>query len=305
MKKILCFRNSRLGDYLISIPSLKLIREKNKGSKIYYLSDRSDFYKSLPKNIEQDKIVDQFIFYKNNYFSFLKLFFFLRSIKFDKLYYLQEKPNLYRELRDFLFFYMLNIKKNYGFFFKQKDYKKLNETTQLSQRINLEIKKTKVQKLSKISKNFSKRLLDFQYLTISIGGFSQPMIWNNNNWAILLKLILNNYKSKIIILGTKKDISFANFLSMVNKKRVISLCGKTKLNELFNIIKFSDMHITNDNGSMHVATLYEKKTICLFNNHDPEGKWYPINKNAFVLRDKNNVNNIKPNKVFQIFLRLI
>ena len=46
MKKILCFRNSRLGDYLISLPSLKL-KQENNDSKIYYLSDKSDFYKSL------------------------------------------------------------------------------------------------------------------------------------------------------------------------------------------------------------------------------------------------------------------
>ena len=62
MKKILCFRNSRLGDYLISLPSLKLIKQENNDSKIYYLSDKSDFYKSLPTIIEKNKIVDKFIF---------------------------------------------------------------------------------------------------------------------------------------------------------------------------------------------------------------------------------------------------
>ena len=32
------------------------------------------------------------------------------------------------------------------------------------------------------------------------------------------------------------------------------------------------MHITNDNGSMHISTLYSKETIYLFSNHDPKGK---------------------------------
>ena len=36
---------------------------------------------------------------------------------------------------------------------------------------------------------------------------------------------------------------------------------------------------------MHVASLYSK-TLCLFNNHDPLGKWYPANKNAIIIRPK-------------------
>ena len=42
-------------------------------------------------------------------------------------------------------------------------------------------------------------------------------------------------------------------------KKIISLCGKTNLDKLLNLIKFSKTHITNDNGSMHVATCFKKK----------------------------------------------
>ena len=62
MKKILCFRNSKLGDYLISIPALKLIRKKYPNCKIYYLLVKNNFMPNLPKIIENKKIVDEFIF---------------------------------------------------------------------------------------------------------------------------------------------------------------------------------------------------------------------------------------------------
>ena len=45
---------------------------------------------------------------------------------------------------------------------------------------------------------------------------------------------------------------------------------------------------------MHVATLFQKKTICLFNNHDLIGKWYPLNKNAIILKDNNGYIIAKP-----------
>ena len=304
MKKILCFRNSRLGDFLVSLPTLNLIKKINKDCKIYYLSDKSILYKSLPKYLGKKKLVDKFIFYENNILSFIKLFFLLRSLKFDTIYYIREKPNIFRELRDYIFFFLLNIKNRKGFFINRKDYKIYNETTQITQRINEKITSTEVKYLSKIQLTKTKPLLNYEYITISIGGFSQPKIWKKNYWSIFLRLIVNKSNLKIVIIGTNKDIKIANSLSLINKKKIISMCGKTNISELFNLIRFSKIHITNDNGSMHVASLFEKKTICLFNNHDPKGKWNPINKNAIVLRNEFGINEIKPIKVFNNFLRI-
>ena len=48
-----------------------------------------------------------------------------------------------------------------------------------------------------------------------------------------------------------------------------------------------------------------KKTICLFNNHDPIGKWYPVNKNSIVIRPKKGVNTISPYFVFSKIKNLL
>ena len=89
------------------------------------------------------------------------------------------------------------------------------------------------------------------------------------------------------------------------KKKIINLCDKTNIKDLINIIKFSKYHITNDNGSMHIATLFKKKTICLFNNHDPIGKWYPVNRNAIILRPKKGIHMINSYKVFNRLIQSI
>ena len=62
--KIICFRNSKLGDYLISIPTLQLIKKKFGSCNLIYLSDFNKNCKYLPKNIEDNKIVDSFFFIK-------------------------------------------------------------------------------------------------------------------------------------------------------------------------------------------------------------------------------------------------
>ena len=67
MKKIICFRNSKLGDYIVSIPALELIRKKNPNCKIFYLLAQNRFSPDLPKEIENNKIVDEFIYFKHNF----------------------------------------------------------------------------------------------------------------------------------------------------------------------------------------------------------------------------------------------
>ena len=305
MKKIICFRNSKLGDYLISIPALKLIRNNNPNTKIYYLCARSKFFSKLPKIINGNKIVDEFIFYDHSFWGLIKLIKYFRSKKFSKIYYIQEKPNLYRETRDFLYFYLLGIPKMYGFFQKRMNYKNNSETFQIAKRVNNKITKNKILELINLRKNIDKPILKYNYITISIGGFSQPRIWNVKYWKTLINLITANYNFKIIILGTKDDIKSSLIISSAKKNYILSLCGKTNINELINIIKYSKLHITNDNGSMHIASLFQKKTICLFNNHDPIGKWFPANKNSIILRPRTGVDSISPYKVFKKTTKLI
>jgi len=304
MKKILCYKNSKLGDYLITLPTIRLIK-KNIDYKIYYLTVKSKFYKNLPQTLEKTKVVDEFIYFNNNLLDKLKLIFFLRKKKFDEFYYLQEKSNLFREFRDYFFFNLLKIKRINGFFLKQDDYLKNSETIQIAKRVNKNITNKDIDKLGNIERLLDKPIYNKNYITISIGGFSQPAIWNLNNWSILIKLILNRFNYKIIIVGTKYDQNKANFLSRLNKKKIINLCDKTNIKDLINIIKFSKYHITNDNGSMHIATLFKKKTICLFNNHDPIGKWYPVNRNAIILRPKKGVHLINSYKVFNRLIQSI
>ena len=47
--------------------------------------------------------------------SWIKIINLLRKKKFDIFYYLQEKSNLYRETRDYLYFKLLGIKEIKGF----------------------------------------------------------------------------------------------------------------------------------------------------------------------------------------------
>ena len=74
--------------------------------------------------------------------------------------------------------------------------------------------------------------------------------------------------------GTKDDFKNGKILCKINNKKIFNYCGKLNLKKLFNIIKFSQLHITNDNGSMHISTLYNKKPYACLIIMIPKGKWY-------------------------------
>ena len=107
MKKILCYRNSKLGDFLISIPAIKLIKKKHRNCKIFYLTVKSKFYTKLPEKISNEIIVDKFIYFENTLKEKIKLINFLKNQNFSSFYYLQEKNTIYRELRDYFFFFII------------------------------------------------------------------------------------------------------------------------------------------------------------------------------------------------------
>ena len=303
MKKILCIRNSKLGDYIIAIPVLKLIRKKNLNCKIYYLSSKNNFVKELPSKIENDNIVNNFIFYEHNLVGIIKLLYKLRNFHFHKIYYLNENSSFLRNIRNYFFYLLIKTKKRIGFFYKNKDYKKFNESKQLIHRIDSKYNNLNFLNINKLNLSFSSPIIKKKYLTLSIGGFSQVKNWSLENWSRLIDLLLANSNLNIVILGTNNDIISAKYLIKKNRNRIISYCGKTNLVQLFNLIRYTKIHITNDNGSMHVASLYKKNIICLFNNHDPWGKWFPSNKEAVIIRPNNGIDNISPYKVLKILLK--
>ena len=82
MIKILVFRNSNLGDYFISVPILRIIREKFPNCHITYMTVKNRKKFELPKKIENIPIVDKFFIYKNkNYNNILEIFKLIKKVK--------------------------------------------------------------------------------------------------------------------------------------------------------------------------------------------------------------------------------
>lgn len=314
--KILIFRNSNFGDYFISIPALRLLRKKYTNSKISYLTIQNRKNFMLPSKIGNEKIVDNFILIKKNKYKSFKdlkrIIFQLKKKKFNKFIYLQEYNDFFSIMKHYIFFRLVFIPEYIGFknYFNRKSYLKESETIQITKRIFKNINIKKISNFSFLESYNEKKIIQNKYFTIAPGGFAlgrlpnqiknnKPVRWKSDKWIKLCERLILKYKNtKIVVTGTKKEEKLAKKLKSKFTKNVINKCGNTNVNEWINIIKHSDLHICQDNGSMHLATLFKKKNISLFNNHDVFGKWFPLNSNAYIIRLKGDINTIGINHVF-------
>ena len=304
--KILIYRISSLGDFIHSTPAIKLIKQNNPGSKIYFSSQKKDSVGFVTPDLLpfKKKIIDEFIFYnRDNYLSLLFFFTKIFRKKFDKLYYLTEFTTKSKEKRDYLFFKMCRIKEMYGFNLKGKNtdeersnYIKYSETYYLCKTVNKYIKPNQISYSDIFCK---KKNTNEKYITISMGGRNIKKTWQFKNWEILIKKILNKFPNlKIKIVGSKNEISNANIICKINNKQIANMCGKTTVKSLFKLINLSQYHISHDDGTMHVASVYNKPGAVIFGLTAPKGKWFPLNKKQKIFYPKKNINETNPEIVF-------
>ena len=309
MKKILIYRNSNLGDFLITIPILRKLRQKFPGCNITFMTIKNKRNFFLPKNIENKILVDDFLLFKKedykNFFQSIKLINKIKKKKFDTFIYLQEFSSFPRIFRDYIFFIFSFIPNKIGFsnYFLYRNYKKFSETIYLFKRVFDKSSVSEIKKLMFFKNEINNRIIKKKiYITISPGSISAPEKWNDKNWLKLVNLIKKKYNHiNIILTGTLSENKICNKIKKKFNYRIINLCNKTSIEELFNIIKHTRVHICQDNGSMHVASLYRKKNISIFNNHDPFGKWFPLNKKSKIISVNRSINFIKPEMVFKLF----
>jgi|TARA_B110000285_G_scaffold216900_1_gene264650 ADP-heptose:LPS heptosyltransferase len=298
LKKILIYRNSSLGDFINASPAIKLIKELNPDSKIYFASQKKNTVGFVTPNLIpiKKKFIDQFLFYEYNFLSILFFLIKIFKIKFDKLYYLNEYKFKSKEKRDFLLFKLFRIKKMYGFDKGNFDYSKFNETFYLCKIVKNDISKKEISYSGIFKKN---RFIKKKYITISLGGRNIRKSWNLKYWEFLVNKITKRFPNlNIKIVGSTNELYNANIICKINKNKITSICGKTSINLLFKVINSSSYHISHDDGTMHVASIFNKPGTAIFGITSKKGKWYPMNPKLRIFYPNKNINEIKPNFVF-------
>ena len=71
------------------------------------------------------------------------------------------------------------------------------------------------------------------------------------------------------------------------------------MKSLFKLINSSQYHISHDDGTMHVASVYKKTGAVIFGLTAPKGRWFPLNKKQKIFYPKKDINEFNPDYIFK------
>ena len=95
--------------------------------------------------------------------------------------------------------------------------------------------------------------------------------WLPERFAEVVQTLDDPTGSHWQLVGTAKDRAVAEEIAALCEKpsNVENLCGKTTLAELIAVLRASDALLTNDTGTMHLATLLGVPAVAIFGSTEP------------------------------------
>jgi ADP-heptose:LPS heptosyltransferase len=282
--RILVIKISSLGDVVLSVPSLKEIRERFPKAKIYLLTLKK--YSSL---FDRCPYIDEVIVVENDYkklINILKISNYLRRHSFDYIVDLQN--NHASHLIAFLAFpyKSLGYSLRWGKLLTKSAKLNFRDSPLTSQERVLSLIgiKLKTKKLTfwQPEEYKDKRLSTYKDI-IGI-NISASLKWQSKNWPCkhimnFIELIYKNFPSfKVILLGDSHAKEEAAKIENYLYPRPINYCGKVSLKELPSLISRLKVLVTPDTATLHLAVSLGVPTIALFG---------PTNPHRHTVKDKN------------------
>lgn len=306
IKNILIINSGYLGDSILNIPLIKAVREKYKKASITMLVNPKflDLWKGFK---EADNIImydapwlrygmkiSDWIEYLKTYPKFIKN---IRKQKFDMA--IDSRGDFRNNL---LLLYNSGAKRRVGFgitggsyFLTDKVRWKYQHEVKNSLEIakhlkcklkekipRLDVRKKDAEFIKELLKKYKIRPSEKKIIIAPGAGYSLKE-WPIEKWIALVNKIVKKHKARIFLTGSPKDKKYSRIMDFVNKNNTINLIGKIKLGQSIALIKSSDLLISPDSGSGHIAAAVGTKTITLIGPTDPN-RWMPYGeKNNHLL----------------------
>jgi heptosyltransferase-2 len=287
---ILIIHTAFIGDIALSTPFIRAAGEKYPDANLYYLTTPAGA--ALLKN--NPLIKEVIIFDKKGkdkgIKGFLKTVKILRRYKFDKVFI------LHRYLRSSLLGYLSGAKERIGFntasgsflYTKKIPYRKdLHEINRLLQFADGEEGKYKVEiypsddNIRNIDKIWEKyEVAENKVVAIAPGSKWYTKMWPKEYFDKLIDKLDKLENVKIILVGGKEDKE----IILENDSKTIDLRGETSLLDLAEILKRTDVLVTNDSSPIHIGSAFEKPFIAaIFGPTVKEFGFTPSNKKNTII----------------------
>lgn len=287
--KILLIKLSSLGDVIFNIPLANSL--KKAGYSVTWLVGEKGYDVIKNNPCVNDVILAPFVKWKKSGFSFREYFSILKKIRDEKFDISIDTQGRFKSLifnlfcgakrriagsdgKEFSKFGANEIvpmgKKNFDVNVVEKylDFAKyLDAETDITDMSLPQSEKKDIESVDNMLKGINKPIAVLCPQTTWVTKH-----WDKKNWIELTEKISDRFS--LVFTGTDYD-----FLESINNGQGLNLAGKTNLKELIEIFRRSDLIISLDSGSTHLARAAHAKAIISIFCSTPEKYYAPIGEN--------------------------
>jgi len=308
---ILIIRIGSIGDTVVALPAIYAIIEKHPDANIHFLCDNQG-QTNAGDIVAQLNITKKIYYYKKteHKLGLIKLLSTIRELRgnsYDFVYHLSVERAYIGFIRDNIVIKHI-IKPKYYFTSKGLVTGKISnvyrgeiilpEWKRLLKMVNPHSAYTEfrycpstvvmqdVELILKKRKIFS----PYNMVAISVGSNMNAKQWPIENYISLVSYLNNKYSDYIIaFVGGPSDFYTAQKVSEYLKvPKFVNLCGELSVIETAAFLTLCKLHIGNDSGPMHLASMVGIRCISIYSARDAIGKWNTLSNNNIQLRSEVN-----------------
>jgi ADP-heptose:LPS heptosyltransferase len=293
MKKIVVCKFKGMGSIIQATPLLKTLRNRYPNAEIIFVT-----------SIENEKIVSKISCINGSYILNDRSFFKLIGSSFSLVRKLIKfRADVYIDLEIYSNFSSIITtlsvaKERFGYYLRENRYRLGMYTHMMYFNTKAPISQTYLQfarllsidsideKLYEIEKSNSIQV-DFEnYIVINpnASDLRYERRWPAENFIALSKKIVETHPElKQIYIGGPSESEYVKAITeqLTDKPQIIDLSGKTSIDELIEILRKTQLLITNDTGPMHLASCLNSSVIALFGPCSPSQ--YGFGNNVHVI----------------------
>ena len=315
-KRIAIFRFGYIGDTIVALPALRVVRSLYPEAKIYYMTKETSRAKIEPGTevLHQGTLYDDVIYYRGgrNFFtSSIERVRSLRDLKakrIDTLIYLPSFRTPAQIKRDKIFFRAAGIKNIIGLKgYKTADYhpkgKPLpmvpKESQVLLRHLQLDGVASEDPSLIRFDLDLSDRereeavawlngqtglMADAEVVIgIAPGSKMSSKRWPISRFEEVVRCLDQRYRANFVVFGSAREAELCKQIASVPRHGV-NAAGDLSVRGSAAVFEHVDMYIGNDTGTMHIAASAGVPCVAIFSARDWPGRWYPHGTGHRILR---------------------
>lgn len=302
-KTIIISRTDSIGDVVLTLPLAGILKKYFPKAKIIFLGNTYtkpiiQCSENIDEIYEWSKIKELDFQEQVDWLKSLQADVFIHVFPRKEIARLAKKANIpFRIGTSHRFFHWFSCNKKVNFTRKNSDLHEAQLNTKLLQALGIN-ENYSLEQLNELVAASKTLPLSRQFESLLNSGKKNLIFhcksqgsaleWGVENFISLAKKLDSN-KYNIFFTGTENESQYFRHL-LPKQENIIDLSGKMSLDELVSFISNADLLLAASTGPLHIAGICNIYTIGLFLEKRPihSGRWQPLGKNVFIIKDSNN-----------------